>query len=239
MHPGYLLCVNGSSGRPAGAVLGGDQRVQLGPSSGLVESKLRSPWTRPGIVSRHALVERLLASASAPVICVVAPPGYGKTTLLAQWSARKGPRVGWVSLDRRDNDPVVLVRYLAAALDRLEPLDPTVFAALASPGVSVLATVLPRFLAAVSAMTGTVALVLDNLELLENRACLDAVAELAVALPAGSQVAIATRTQPALPVALLRARGQVVEVGATELAMNQAEGQALLEGAGVGCPTQR
>jgi LuxR family transcriptional regulator, maltose regulon positive regulatory protein len=74
-------------------------------------------------VLRQALVDRLLASPSAPVLCVVAPPGYGKTTLLAQWAATKRPRVGWVSVDRRDNDPVVLVRYLTTALDRVEPLD--------------------------------------------------------------------------------------------------------------------
>jgi LuxR family maltose regulon positive regulatory protein len=189
-------------------------------------------------VSRNALVDRLLASASAPVMCVVAPAGYGKTTLLAQWAARKGPRVGWVSADRRDNDPIVLLRYLATALDRLEPLDPAVFEALASPGVSVVATVLPRFLAAVSAMTQPAALVLDNLEALENRACLDAVAELALGLPAGSQVAMAARTRPSLPVALLRARGQVVEVGVTELAMNPGEGRALLKAAGAGLSDQ-
>ena len=171
-------------------------------------------------------------------MCVVAPAGYGKTTLLAQWAARKGPRVGWVSADRRDNDPIVLLRYLATALDRLEPLDPAVFEALASPGVSVVARVLPRFLAAVSAMTQPAALVLDNLEVLENRACLDAVAELALGLPAGSQVAMAARTRPSLPVALLRARGQVVEVGVTELAMNPGEGRALLKAAGAGLSDQ-
>ena len=205
-----------------------------GPLVAVVEAKLRLPPARPGIVPRQALVERLLASASAPVIRVVAPPGYGKTTLLAQWSERKGPRTGWVSIDRRDNDPAVLVSYLAAALDRLEPLDPAVFEALASPGARVLATVLPRFLAAVSALTGPVALVLDNLELLKHRACLDVVAELARGLPAGSQVAIGARTRPALPVALLRARGQVVEVGVAGLTMNQAEGRALLAEAGAG-----
>jgi LuxR family maltose regulon positive regulatory protein len=234
MHLGYPLGVDGSSGQPTGAASGGDQRARLGLSFDLMGSKLRSPSARPGIVSRHALVDRMLASASAPVICVVAPPGYGKTTLLAQWATQKTPRAGWVSVDRRDNDPVVLLSYLTAALDRLEPLDPQLLVALAAPGVLVLATVLPRFLAAVSAMTQPVALVLDNLELVENRACLDAVAELALGLPAGSQVAVAARRRPALPVALLRARGQMMEVGVTELAMDQGEGRALLQAAAVG-----
>src|SRR5215213_3289080 len=170
MYPGYPRRVDGSSGQLTEAAPGGDQRSRLGPSFGLVESKLRSPSARPGIVPRHALVDRLRASPAA-VVWVVAPPGYGKTTVLAQWAASKGQRVGWVSVDRRDNDPVVLMSYLAVALDRLESLDPTVFAALAAPGVSVEATVVPRLVAAVSAMTQPVALVLDNLELLENRAC--------------------------------------------------------------------
>ena len=89
-----------------------------------MESKLRAPAASSRDRGRTALVERLLAAPAAPVICVVAPPGYGKTTLLAQWSERLGPRVGWVSVDRRDNDPVVLLTYIAAALDRVEPIDP-------------------------------------------------------------------------------------------------------------------
>jgi LuxR family maltose regulon positive regulatory protein len=175
----------------------------------------------------------MLASPAASVISVVAPPGYGKTTLLTQWSKRKGHRVGWVSIDRHDNDPVVLLTYLAAALDRVEPIDPGLFQTLAAPGVSVMATVVPRLVAAVSAMTQPVALVLDHLESLENRECLDAVAELALGLPAGSQLALASRRTPPLPVALLRSRGRVVELGVAELAMDQQEGYALLEAANV------
>jgi LuxR family transcriptional regulator, maltose regulon positive regulatory protein len=87
----------------------------------------------------------LLANATEPVVCLMAPPGYGKSNVAVQWAERKGGRVAWVSLDRRDNDPVVLLSYLAVALDRVQPIDPAVFEALAAPGVSVLATVLPRF----------------------------------------------------------------------------------------------
>jgi LuxR family maltose regulon positive regulatory protein len=92
----------------------------------------------------------------------------------------------------------------------------------------------PRLAAAVSAMTEPVAVVLDHVELLDNQECLDAVAELAVRLPAGFQLVLASRRTPPLPVALLRAQGQMVEIGADELAMDEQEARALLEGAGVG-----
>ena len=215
-------------------VLAGDRQSRLGPSFELVESKLHPPSARPGIVSRTVLVERLLASQTTPIIGVVAPAGYGKTTLLAQWAERTGRPVAWVSVDRPDNDPVVLLTYLAVALDRVEPIDPAVFQALAPPGAAILATVVPRLASAVSAMSEPVAVVLDHLELLDNQECLDAVAELAVRLPAGSQLVLASRRTPPLPVALLRAQGQMVEVGVDELAMDEREAGALLEGAGVG-----
>lgn len=136
MHRNYPLRVGVSSGPGAAPILEGERRAWPGPSFELLESKLRPPSPRPGIVPRQSLVERLLG-APAPVVCVVAPPGYGKTTLLSQWSERKRDRVAWVSVDRRDNDPVVLLTYIAAALDRVEPVDPGVFRALASPGASV------------------------------------------------------------------------------------------------------
>jgi len=175
----------------------------------------------------------LLASDTEPVVCLVAPAGYGKTTLLAQLAERKGPRVGWVSVDQRDNDPAVLLTYLAVALDRVEPIDPRVIRRLAGPGASTLGAV-PRLAAAMAAMTQPVALVLDHLELLENQACLDMVAELAVQLPTGAQLLVACRARPPLPVALLRGQGRVVELGVEELAMDDQEARALLEGAGGG-----
>jgi LuxR family maltose regulon positive regulatory protein len=79
-----------------------------------------------------------------------------------------------------------------------------------------------------------VALVLDHLELLDNQQSLDLVAELAAQLPAGTQLLLASRTRPPLPVALLRAQGRVVELGVEELAMDHEDARALLEGAGVG-----
>jgi LuxR family transcriptional regulator, maltose regulon positive regulatory protein len=198
----------------------------------LVESKLHPPPARPGMVPRTVLGDRLLASDAVPVVCVVGPAGYGKTTLLAQWAQRTARRVGWVSVDQHDNDPAVLLSYLAAALDRVEPIDPRVVKALAGPGASIVGAV-SRLAAAMAAMTQPVALVLDHVELLNSQQCLDAVAELAARLPRGSQLLLASRARPPLPVALLRAQGRVMELGTEELAMQHQEAAALLEGAGV------
>src|SRR5215469_3219398 len=84
-------------------------------------SKLRRPAIRPGTVRRPSLLDRLTRDDSRPIVAVVAPAGYGKTTLLAQWAERDGPAFAWVSLDEADNDPKVLLSYVAAALDTVQP----------------------------------------------------------------------------------------------------------------------
>ena len=211
-------------------ISGGDHRTAPRLAFELLESKFHPPVPRPGIVARTALVDRL-ATAQAPVIAVVAPPGYGKTTLLAQWAEGVWPRVAWVSCDDGDNDPVVLLSALAVALDRIEPIDPTVFWALTSSGAGI--TVVPKFVSAVSSMRLPVTLVLDHTEAVTNKRCLNTIAELALHLPLGWQFAVASRTKVPLPTARLRAQGGILEVGAEDLAMSQEEASSLLEGAGV------
>ena len=143
-------------------------------------------------------------------------------------------RVGGV--DENDNDPIVLLTYVAAALDRVSPLDPSVFDALASPGVSVEATVVPRLGAALATIDQPFVLVLDDLHLLDNPACLDAVAALARHVPDGSQLALSARGAPALPLGALRARGLALEIGPDDLRMDEAEAGQLLSAAGVDLP---
>jgi LuxR family maltose regulon positive regulatory protein len=109
---------------------GRDHKIAPKLGFALPESKFQRPAVRPGLVVRTALVEQLAASR-APVITVAAPPGYGKTTLMAQWAERIGSRVAWLSCDEEDNDPVVLLSALAVALDRIGPVDPAIFSALA------------------------------------------------------------------------------------------------------------
>ena len=178
-------------------------------------------------------------SRGAPVLFMSAGPGWGKTTLLAQWASRSQRQFAWVDVDERDNDPIVLLTYVAAALDRVSGLDQSVFEALASPGASVEGTVVPRLGAALATMDGEVVLVLDDLHLLANRTCLDAVAALARHVPDGSQLALSARGGPALPLGALRARGLALEIGPDELRMDEAEADQLLSAAGVDLPDEQ
>src|SRR5690242_1320286 len=205
------------------------QETAAGPGFTLSEPKFHPPGARPGIVVRAALLQRL-ATAQAPVITVTAPPGYGKTALMAQWADRLGPRVAWLSCDDADNDPVVLMSALAIALDRVGPVDPAIFPALASSGAGV--TMVPRFVSAVASMRPPVTVLLDQAEAVTNRQCLNAIAEFALRLPPGWQLALASRTAVPLPTARLRAQGGLLEITADDLAMGRQEACELLKGAG-------
>ncbi len=208
---------------------GGDPRTAAGPGFELPEPKFHPPAARPGIVARAALVARL-AAAQAPVVTVTAPPGYGKTTVMAQWAERLGSRVAWLSCDDADNDPVVLLSALAVALDRIGPVDPAIFPALASSGAGV--AMIPRFVSAVASMRPPVTVLLDQAEAVTNRQCLNAIAEFVLRLPPGWRFALASRTAVPLPTARLRAHGGLLEVTAEDLAMGSVEAGLLLKGAG-------
>jgi LuxR family maltose regulon positive regulatory protein len=197
----------------------------------LLESKLRPPWSRRGLVPRVSLVDRLLCT-EAPIVAVLAPPGYGKTTVLAQWSLLNERRTAWVSLDERDNDPGVLLSYLAAALDRVAPIDPTLRRSLASPAVEH-AELLHRLVVVLAAMRDRFALVLDHVEVIRDQRCRDVIAEVALNLPPGSQLALASRTEPPIPIVRLRAQGWIAEIGAEHLAMDRGEARELLAAADV------
>ena len=156
-----------------------------GPVSDLFAAKLLRPLLRPGTVRRSLLIERLARGDPRPVVSVVAPAGYGKTTLLSQWAERNGQAFAWVSVDEADNDPKALLTYVAEALDAVEPIGGRVFDALASPGSSVPGSVVPRLGSAFSSMSSPVVLVLDDLHALHNQECLAALSVLADHVPGG------------------------------------------------------
>ena len=187
----------------------GDRGTVPGLAFELRESKFHPPGVRPGIVVRTALLSRL-AATRVPVITLAAPPGYGKTTLMAQWAQRTESRVAWLSCDDADNDPVVLLSALAVALSRIGPVDPAIFSALASSGADI--TVVPRFVAAVASVQPPVTVLVDHTEAVTSRQCLNTIAEFALRLPPGWQLVLASRTAVPVPTARLRAQGGIFEV---------------------------
>jgi LuxR family maltose regulon positive regulatory protein len=188
-------------------------------------------------VPRETLISLLEERAdSIPIVFLSAGPGWGKTTLLAEWASRSRRPFAWVSVDEHDNDPILLLTYVATALNRLSPLDPAVFDALATPGASVEAKVVPRLGAALASIDRPVVLALDDLHLLHDRHCLDALAALTRHVPAGSQLTLSARGGPALPPAALRARGLAIDVGPDELRLDTEGAGRLLGGAGVDLP---
>ena len=202
-----------------------------GPAFDLVASKLRRPMVRPGTVRRSSLVERLTRDDSHPIVSVVAPAGYGKTTLLSQWAECDEAAFAWVSVDQRDNDPKVLLTYVAQALDAIEPVGGRVFDALASASSSVPGSVVPRLGSAFASMTSPVVLVLDDVHLLHNSECRASLSVLADHVPAGSRLVFAGRDEPPVRVARLRTEGRILDVGPDELSLTLAEAAALLSAA--------
>jgi LuxR family maltose regulon positive regulatory protein len=202
------------------------------PAFALVEAKLHPPSRRHGAVRRERSLRVLEAGASASVVSVVAPPGFGKTMLLAQWVEDQERPVAWLTIDDFDNVPSVFLSYLAVAIDRIHPLDPAAGADILAPGSRVLAAVVPRLASELHRVGRPAVLVLDDVHRLVDRTCLDALAALIDHLPPDFQVAIAARTPPELPIARWRAGGRLLEIGRADLAMDVDETAALTSLAG-------
>ena len=199
----------------------------------LVVSKLHGPLIRPGTVRRSRLIARLARGDRCPIVSVAAPAGYGKTTLLSQWAESNGQAFAWVSVDEADNDPKVLLSYVAEALDAVEPIGERVFDALASAASSVPGSVVPRLASAFSSMISPIVLVLDDVHLLRNSECRAALSVLADHVPDGSRLALAGRAGPPLRIARLRAEGKILEIGPRDLSLTCGEASSLLCEAGV------
>ena len=150
----------------------------------LVEVKLAAPSARPGTVAKADAIARL-SSSTLPFATVVAPAGYGKTTLLAKWAEADPRPFAWVALDGRDDDALVFLRYIAAAIHRVEPIPPEVFEALSGPAESIWSKRVPRVGSALAALERPLVLVLDDLHAVANPSCLDVLAALFEYVPAG------------------------------------------------------
>ena len=184
------------------------------------------------MVPRTRLVARLADRNGPPVVSLVAPPGYGKTTSLAQWAAQEERPVAWLTIDDLDNDPAILLSYLAATLDRIAPVDPAIAAALSGSGKRVLGFAVPRLASSLHGWERPAVLLIDDVHRLVSEACLDALTLLLDHLPPGFRVAMAGRVEPRLTLDHLMASGDLLALGRQDLALDDAETADLLAAMG-------
>jgi LuxR family maltose regulon positive regulatory protein len=193
----------------------------------VLETKLRRATVRPEAVARGHLLQRI-GQSTAPVTVICAPAGYGKTTLLSQLAAGQSGPVAWVSLDTSDNDPVLLLSEIAMAVERVVPVDPLVFSGLRAPEPSLELETLPKLLNSL-ARVPIVTLLLDDVDAVRGRHSLELLGVLCEHLPPGARLVLAARERPRLPIARMRARGVLLELGAADLALDPIEAWRLLE----------
>jgi LuxR family maltose regulon positive regulatory protein len=190
-------------------------------------SRLRPPRAQVELFRRRTLVEELLQT-TASLVLVSAPAGAGKSTALAQWT-REDPRpTAWLQLDEADDDPVVLLSYLTVSLAGLAPVDLSVLDLLQLRHPPIDERILPSLAASVAAAPPFL-LVLDDGHLISNGASWRVIEVLLGQLPAGAQVALGSRADPPLPMARLRAAGQLSTFRMDALAMDRDEARQLLE----------
>jgi len=199
----------------------------------LLETKLHVPRRRRGLVARPRLSERLSRGAESALTLVSAPAGFGKTTLLAEWLAAApadGRSAAWLSLDQRDSDPALFWTYLVTALKTAaHGVGAGALSLLHSSQPSIEA-VLATLLNDLHAVSNDVVLVLDDYHVIDARDVHDGMAFLLEHLPPQIHLVIAGRADPALPLARLRARGELVEVRAADLRFTPDEAAAYLNG---------
>ena len=196
-------------------------------ASQLLETKLFAPRRRRGLVSRARLIERMNRGAEATLTLISAPAGFGKSTLLAEWRGAAPSHDGstaWLALDASDSDPAVFWANVIAALRTVVP---SIGAGAETLGESVaIEPMLTSLLNELAAVSGELVLVLDDYHAIEGREVHEGMAFLLEHLPAQIHIVIATRADPPLPLARMRARGELVEIRVADLRFTPEEAAA-------------
>jgi LuxR family transcriptional regulator, maltose regulon positive regulatory protein len=196
----------------------------------LLGTKLHIPAIGTQLVQRTTLVDALSAGRRCKLTLLSAPAGWGKTTVLAQWAlgADADQRFGWLSLDTSDNDPVWFWMYVIAALQKINPgvgVRPVELLAMGADSVQV---VLPTLLNDLDTVASPMVLILDDYHLVANRAVHEQLAFFISRMPANFHLVLATRSDPILPLARLRASGELAEIRTDDLRFGAIEAASLL-----------
>lgn len=236
--------LRGRSTTHNGGVGGGERVASAGhppasvSSRSLLQTKFYRPASRRGAVSRPRLLEQLDRGLASSVTIVSAPAGFGKSTMLAVWleqiSARGGDdvAVAWLSLDSGDDDPASFWTYVIASLRTIAPdVGTEALALVETPGPIFPQTLLTGLLNDLAGATRELVLVIDDYHVIESRTVHDGLAFLIANLPPNVHLVLASRVDPPLPLARLRARGDLVEIRAADLRFTAEEASDYLTGA--------
>src|SRR4051794_33095557 len=229
-------------------VVEGDQRLRLVPDPpeqrelrrmGFIPSErvLQRPRLPSDVVARGELVDVLREHADVPVVLVTASPGFGKTTLIAEWDDEDLRPFTWVTADETCNDPYVFVTYLALALQRVTTADPGVTSALAEQA-SLSDILLPRLGRMLTTLTDPFVLVIDDAGVLATPAVLGVLATVVDHLGPGSQLVVSGRTSPDLQWSLMQVERRLLTLGADQLRLTPSEAAAVVAAAGVDLPRE-
>ncbi len=196
----------------------------------LLATKLYIPPVRSNIVLRPRLTGRLNEGQARKLTLISAPAGFGKTTLLNEWLAQCGRPAAWLSLDDRDNDPARFLAYLVAATQTIAPnVGKQVMSALQSPQAPPIESVLTALLNDIAAsVTNDFTLVLDDYHTIDSKPIDHALSFLLDHLPLRMRVVVATREDPQLPLARMRAGNQLTELRVADLRFTPAEAAQFL-----------
>ncbi len=197
----------------------------------IVATKLRPPHIPDGLLQRPDLVQRLRTGRERTLTLVCAPAGYGKTTLLAQWAAADANlnAFSWVSLDAMDSDPARLWGHVVTALQHVHGrAGQRSLAAFAAGPKAITETALPLLIEEL-ADCPPVVMVLEDWHTVEGRACEETIDMFVDRAPGAVQVVMSTRHDPPLPIARLRANGDLTEIRARDLSVSPDEAATLLQ----------
>src|SRR5438105_9518753 len=195
----------------------------------ILATKLYIPRLRPNVVSRLRLIERLNEGLPRKLTLIAAPAGFGKTTLISAWVARCDREVAWLSLDKGESDPTLFLTYLVAALQTIAPtIGEGVLDVLQSPQPPPPEAILTALLNEITTLPDNFVLVLDDYHVIDAKPIDQALTYLVEHLPPQMHLIIATREDPQLPLARLRARGHLTELRATDLRFTPSEAAEFL-----------
>jgi ATP/maltotriose-dependent transcriptional regulator MalT len=198
-------------------------------AEGLLVTKLQVPRLPPVFVARSRLVDQLNAGLGRTLTLVCAPAGFGKTSVLADWCQHRALRVGWLTLDAADNDPVRFWRHVVAAFDRVRPAVAVHVAPLLdAPGIASFEGLVTTVVNEIAAEPDAMSLVLDDYHVIETELVHESLSFLIGHAPPGLHVVLASRADPPFPLARLRAQGQLTELRASDLRFTAEEAAGLL-----------